>query len=85
MALFGENAKDQLIAALVDEVRYLRGQVKELQDALLYIRDSAAFRAVHPTEEPPAVAIEPSPFQRRDAPFRPQQSLEEVKEHYGAG
>lgn len=89
MGIFGDDPKDQTIAALMSERDYLRAKVDELQKEFLAMTSSSAYRLVHSEPDAPPEHMGPpalSPAQLRDAePIKPEQSLGEVKAAYGPG
>lgn len=79
MGMFGDDPKDETIQVLRDEVAHLRGLLEDRDKTILALTNAQAYRLTHPLEGKES----PPPAPPDVGPFRPNKTLQEVKESFG--
>lgn len=86
MSMFGgdrPDPRDVLLKGLQDEIAWLRQRLEERDKQILALTDAAAFRMLHPHDEPPPAQPLRTAVEERNVPYKPQLTLGQVKEQFG--
>jgi hypothetical protein len=79
MGMFGDDPKDQTIQILQDQVKHLQGLLADRDKTILALTDAQAYRLTHPHEGDDGPPTAPPDL----GPWRPNKTLDEVKESFG--
>jgi hypothetical protein len=73
------DPKDELIAALKDQVDYLRRKLDSAERQIVALSSASAYRLLNPPEadSTPVIPLPPNPFTQRGEVYTPKYSLDD--------